>query len=119
MTLPLFFVLLGSGTIAHFTMMLRVSNAGDPVRFYRAFWQYEAYYRRYAELAPGRGWGLWPYHSAWLFLGGAALLMPFVAKEINGSSPKLDLTTGPGLVAWAVIVCGLVAWAYLSRPSRK
>jgi hypothetical protein len=116
MILPLFFALLIAGTLAHWTMMLRLSNAGEPVRFYRAFWQYEAYYRRYAVLAPERGWGLWPYHAAWLLLGGAALLVPFVAKALNDRPQKLDLTAGPGLVAWAALVAGLVAWAYLTRP---
>jgi hypothetical protein len=119
MTLPLFFALLTAGTVAHWTMMLRLSHAGEPVRFYRAFWQYEAYYRRYAALAPARGWGLWPYHAAWLLLGGAALLVPFVMREMNDQPPKLDLTRGSGLVIWCGAIAGLVAWAYLSRPKEE
>jgi len=111
----LFFVFLFAAAAAHFSMMLRLRAAGEPVRWYRAFWQYEAYYRRYAALAPARGWAMWPYYSSWALTGMAALLIPFVGKVLNGGPQRLDLTSGGGFLVWATVIALLVGVAYASR----
>lgn len=111
----LFLVFVSAAAVAHFSMMLRLSGAGEPVRYYRAFWQYEEYYRRYAQLAPERGWGLWPYYLSWALVGMAALLIPFVSKAVNDGPQKLDLTRGGGFLAWAGFIAVMVAVAYVAR----
>jgi|GEM_PF-5853735 len=115
----LFFVLLCAAAVAHFSMLWRLRAAGEPVRYYRAFWQYEEYYRRYAELAPERGWPMWPYHASWVLVGIAAVLIPFVGKAVNQGPQKLDLTRGPGFLAWAGFIGVLVAVAYVRRGKAK
>lgn len=111
----LFFVFVIAAAVAHFSMMLRLRAAGEPARYYRAFWQYEAYYRRYAVLAPERGWAMWPYYSSWALAGMAALLIPFVSRAVNDGPQKLDLTRGSGFLVWAAVIAALVGLAYASR----
>jgi len=111
----LFFVFIVAAGVAHFAMMLRLQGAGEPIRWYRAFWQYETYYRRYAALAPARGWGLWPYYTSWLLTGVAALFIPFVARAVNDGPQKLDLTRGTGFLIWTAAITLAVTLAYAAR----
>jgi hypothetical protein len=54
------------GSILYFIMRARVAGAGIPVKFYVSWKELRRVLRLYKELAPEKGWSLWPIAGYWV-----------------------------------------------------
>jgi hypothetical protein len=53
------------GSILYFVMRTRVAGAGITVKFYVTWKELRRVLRLYKELAPNKGWFLWPIADYW------------------------------------------------------
>jgi hypothetical protein len=61
-------------SVLYFLMRARVVNAGVPVKWFGTWRELQRVLRIYKELAPGKGWALWPIAGYWISVAAMVVL---------------------------------------------
>ena len=78
----------GLGCILYYRVMWCVSRAGVPVKFFATVFDAIRMFRAYRQLAPSRGWPLWPITGFWASVA-AMFCMGFLIEFTDDGSTSI------------------------------
>lgn len=110
----------GGGQTSPFLIMWRVSRVGFPVKTFANLRDTIRLLKTYRQIAPGRGWSLWPITGYWVCVAGMfAAVFIFVFTGGLRIPAVISIRIGPALIlTWVSVTLFLALW-FTYRLIRK
>jgi len=111
----------GLACILGYRIMWCVSRAGVPVKVFATVFDTVRIFRVYRQLAPSRGWPLWPITGFWVLSGVAMFCMGLIELTDDGYTSIVTSVriSRPFFLAWVSLSTLCVSFWFTYRVIRK